>query len=84
MSRKQTVSGGPGRLEALLASGDHRAAARVARATLADPEAPADRQARARAVLSSLSPDRFALAVGLLAVGVALALAIWVAAGGAR
>lgn len=84
MSRKQKPAAAPRRLDSLLASGDHRAAARDARAVLADATAAPEQRAQAGAVLASLSPEPFAVALGLAGVGVAIALAIWAAFGGAR
>jgi hypothetical protein len=84
MSRKQKAAATPSRLEALLASGDHRAAAREARAVLADPAAAPGERAQAAAALASLAPEPLALAFGLAGAVAALALAAWAALGGAR
>jgi hypothetical protein len=84
MSRKEKATARAGRLDTLLASGDHRAAAREARATLADPGASPEQRTRAGAVLGSLAPDPFAVALGILGALVAIALSVWLAAGGAR
>lgn len=83
MSRKQKAAR-TDRLETLLDSGDHRAAAREARSVLADPESSQERRSRAGAVLASLAPEPLALALGLLGVAVAAALSVWTALGGAR
>ena len=83
MSRKARAAA-PSRLEALLASGDHRAAAREARGVLADAGAPPERRAQAGAVLTSLAPEPLALLLGLAGAGVSIALAIWASLGGAR
>lgn len=84
MSRKQKAAAPPSRLEALLASGDHRAAAREARAALADPAAAPEQRARAGAVLASLRPEPLAVVLGLLGAGAAVALTAWAALGGGR
>lgn len=84
MSRKQKAAATPSRLEALLASGDHRAAARDARAVLADPGATPEQRAQASAVLASLTPEPLAVAFGLAGAAAAVALAVWAALGGAR
>ncbi|HYD43432.1 MAG TPA: hypothetical protein VEB43_21550 [Anaeromyxobacter sp.] len=84
MSRKQKAAAVPSRLEALLGSGDHRAAAREAGAILADGAATPEQRARARAALGSLTPEPLAVAFGLAGVAVAVALSVWVALGGAR
>jgi hypothetical protein len=84
MSRKPKAVAAPSRLEALLGSGDHRAAAREARAILADPAAAPEQRDRARALLASLGPEPLAVAFGLAGAVAAVALSIWVALGGAR
>lgn len=84
MSRKEKSAARSGRLEALLAAGAHGAAAREARAVRADEGASPDERARAAAMLASLSPDPLAVALGLLGAAGAVALAGWLAAGGAR
>jgi hypothetical protein len=84
MSRTESRSGHPGRPESLLVSGDHGAAALAARSILADAGSPAEERARAGAVLASLSPEPLALVLGGLGVALAVALALWVALGGAR
>ena len=84
MSRKQKAAAAPSRLEALLGSGDHRAAAREARAVVADPAATQEQRAQAGAVLASLTPEPLAVAFGLVGAVAAVALAVWAALGGAR
>ena len=84
MSRKEKATARPARLETVLASGDHRAAALEARATLADAGASPEQRARAGAVLASLAPDPFAVALGILGALLAIALSAWLAAGGGR
>lgn len=84
MSPTENAAARSGRLEALLAAGAHRAAAREARAVLADAAAAPDDRARAEASLASLAPDPVALVLGLAGVIGSLALAVWVTTGGAR
>lgn len=74
----------PGRLESLLAAGDHRTAGREARAVLADAAAPQEQRARAGAVLVSLSPEPVSVALGLLGALGSAALVVWLTAGGGR
>jgi hypothetical protein len=84
MSRKERTRAQPDRLAALLASGAHGAAARAARAVLAQPDAPEEERARAGTALRSLAPDPFAAVAGLAGVGVAIAIGIWLVAGAVR
>ena len=84
MSRKQKAAAAPSRLEALLGSGDHRAAAREARAVLADAAATPEQRAQARAVRASLTPEPLAVAFGLAGAIAAMALSAWAVLGGAR
>ena len=84
MSRRERTRAQPDRLSALLASGAHGAAARMARAVLAQPDAPEEDRARAATALRSLTPEPFAAVAGLAGVGVAVAIGIWLVAGAAR
>jgi hypothetical protein len=78
MARKDRIRTGPAaRMAVLLDGGDHRAAADAARAVLADPDAGAPDRDAARAVLASLRPEPGAVAAGLAAVAVAVAVALW-------
>jgi hypothetical protein len=69
-------------LERLLAAGDHRAAARLARAELASPAGPPAAQERARASLASLSPEPGAVVAGLLGLAAAAAVGLRLVLGG--
>jgi hypothetical protein len=84
MSRRERARVRPDRLAALLASGAHRAAAREARAVLAQPGATEEERARAGSALGSLAPELVAVVAGLAGVAAATAIGIWLVAGGAR
>jgi hypothetical protein len=74
MGKGKKERGAAVRLEALLESGDHRAARAEAARQLADPAAPeADRVAAAEA-LASLRPEPAAVLVGLAGLVAALLL----------
>lgn len=83
MSRKDRGrTGRAERVRALLAGGDHAAAAAEARALLADPSSAEPERAAARAALDGLAPDRGAVLAGALAIAVAVAVALWTVAAG--
>jgi hypothetical protein len=66
---KAKKEGGAGRrLEALLETGDHRAARAESVRLLADPATPEADRAAAAEVLASLRPERAAVLVGLAGV----------------
>jgi hypothetical protein len=74
MAKGRKERGAAERIRALLDAGDHRGAARVARAVLSDPAATfADRDA-ASAALAGLRPERGAVVTG--AIGLAVAAAV--------
>jgi hypothetical protein len=78
MARKDRTRTGPAaRMAAFLDGGDHRGAADVARAVLADPEAGAPDRDAARAVLAGLRPEPGVVAAGLAAVALAVTVALW-------
>ena len=84
MSRKEKTRARQDKLAALLASGDHREATRVARARLADPGCAGEERTRASSVLASLAPEPSATIVGAVGVVAALAIGIWTCLGGGR
>jgi DNA-binding LacI/PurR family transcriptional regulator len=77
MARKDKARGRAGRLEALLAAGDHGGARAEARALLADPEASGEEREAAAHLLASLRPEPAALACAAVSVALAVALAAW-------
>jgi len=84
MSPKERARARPDKMTALLSSGDHREAARVARALLADPGVSAEERARASSVMASLAPEKVASIAGILGVVVAVAITIWACLGGGQ
>lgn len=79
MARKERVKAGAGagRLEGLLAVGDHRGARAEAARLAADPAATEEDRARAAEALRSLAPERGALVFGAGSVAVAIGIAAW-------
>ncbi|HET6410620.1 MAG TPA: hypothetical protein VFG53_01080 [Anaeromyxobacter sp.] len=84
MSRKEKTRPRLDKLAALLLSGDHREATRIARAWLADPARAGEERTRASAVLASLAPEPSAAIAGAVGVVAALAIGIWACLGGGR
>jgi len=84
MSRKEKTRPRQDKLAALLLSGDHREATRIARARLADPARAGEERTRASAVLASLAPEPAAAIAGAVGVVAALAIGIWTCLGGGR
>lgn len=78
MSRRdRTHAGRAQRVAELLGAGDHRAAAGLARAILADPDAAEAERAGARSALASLRPEPGAVGAGAAALALAAATTIW-------